>query len=463
MDSLDTLREVFTNKTLAPERLEAPFGVCYVAFAGTHKTRYRGERLLEVASRQLTAAASARGGAQIPQCVVTDQPERSRPYLQHIVPLRTSLDVSPFAARCTEYTRLFNRPCKLLFGYMAKAIAVARAPYSTSIFLDTDTFVCDAALLLALGTRLMWRWDVLLLMPRTSQGWVNSGVLAVHRESARAWAMAWQREFTSLDDFGDQLHLLKVLPLRSDDADGAVGGADPLRAAGVRAGGSGRGSSAVHPAWGRAGGGRGASARRTRGALAVGELPPELHVRVGSVSEDAVGFKLPALRGPAMLLHSKGLASLSNYAAFFAERFGVRGAMADAAPAQRQLMAFWRDDVPEAKRKGEHNPYSARSLAGFCALLNEGWAEAEPDQARPHGTKRLQLNSQGNCTGCTKLAHTPNSVGVIHSAEAPPQPYVCSLSAGDCGLKRAAWPDGSEKGLPEWYRRWLERSRGGSL
>lgn len=146
---LSTLHEIFVNGSLAPERLYGPFGVCYVAFAGTHERRYRGERLLETAARQLSAAVEVHQGAAVPQCVSTDQPERSRPYVQLSLPLRTPLDAAPFVAQCGDYTRRFKRPCKLLFGYMAKAIAIARAPYTATIFVDTDTFVCDAVPLMA--------------------------------------------------------------------------------------------------------------------------------------------------------------------------------------------------------------------------------------------------------------------------------------------------------------------------
>ena len=45
------MREIFVNGSLPPERLQGPFGVCYVAFAGTHVQRYRGEKMLEVAAR----------------------------------------------------------------------------------------------------------------------------------------------------------------------------------------------------------------------------------------------------------------------------------------------------------------------------------------------------------------------------------------------------------------------------
>ena len=164
-EDLPTLSEIFLNASVPALPLAGAFGVCYVAFAGAHDIRYRGEKLLEVAARQVTAAAAARGST-IAQCVATDQPERKRPYVQLSVPLRTSLDVTPFAAKCEEYTRRFKRPCKLLFGYMAKAIAVARPPYSTTLFVDTDTFVCDATPLLAFP-RLMKSFDVLLLLPRT--------------------------------------------------------------------------------------------------------------------------------------------------------------------------------------------------------------------------------------------------------------------------------------------------------
>jgi hypothetical protein len=92
-------------------------------------------------------------------------------------------------------------------------LAVLRAPYELTAFLDTDTFLCDAAPLLALP-RLMaqFSYDLLLLMPRTAGGWINSGVLVSRREAVgrSGWAEAWMREFLSLDDFGDQLHLLKV-------------------------------------------------------------------------------------------------------------------------------------------------------------------------------------------------------------------------------------------------------------
>ena len=98
-EDLPTLSEIFLNASVPALPLAGAFGVCYVAFAGAHDIRYRGEKLLEVAARQVTAAAAARGST-IAQCVATDQPERKRPYVQLSVPLRTSLDVTPFAAKC---------------------------------------------------------------------------------------------------------------------------------------------------------------------------------------------------------------------------------------------------------------------------------------------------------------------------------------------------------------------------
>ena len=62
-------------------------------------------------------------------------------------------------------------------------------------------------------------------------------------------------------------------------------------------------------------GGQGLAGRRLAfggmATLRVGELPAELHFRVGGVAEGAA-VKLPALRGPPMLIHSKGLAALGR-------------------------------------------------------------------------------------------------------------------------------------------------------
>ena len=63
--------------------------------------------------------------------------------------------------------------------------------------------------------------------------------------------------------------------------------------------------------------GRAAMGRQLSGQtpLAVGELPPELHFRVGGVPEGGT-IKLPPLRGPPMLIHSKGLAALGGFITF---------------------------------------------------------------------------------------------------------------------------------------------------
>ena len=148
---------------------------------------------------------------------------------------------------------------------MAKAIAVMQSPYATTLWLDTDTFLCDAGALAAVA-RVAPAFDVALSWPRSKQGWVNSGVLLVRRAAVGKWAPQWLREHLTLDDFGDQLHLLKVLP--------------PL---------------------GRS------------GALRIGELPPEVHFRFGAIPAQKKRFALPSLRGPGppMLIHSKGLATLT--------------------------------------------------------------------------------------------------------------------------------------------------------
>lgn len=401
-----TVGEVFTNATLAAEPARGPFGACFVAYAGTHERRYRGERLLELAAQQLRAATAAAGKA-VPQCVVTDQPQRPRPYVDLVVPLRSSADGAPFLERCTEYTQKFKRPCKLYFGYMAKAVAAAQAPYELTVFLDTDTFVCSGAMLAALP-RLASDFDVLLSMPRTAQGWVNSGVLVVRRAAVQQWAGAWLREFHSLDDFGDQLHLLKVLPAAQ--------------------------------------------------GLRVGELPPELHLRQGAVADPTAVSRLSSVvRGPVLLIHSKGLASLTNFLPFFAARFGgdgqdssrgESGASEHVAAARAQLVAALGTGQAEPKRKTEKAVYSPRTLAGFCLLLLDGGRPAE-------GGKRFGrqwvLNTNGSCAGCSR---PPEMLGALGAVLHPPrsESYACAPRHGKCGIQPAAWPTGTEAGLPAWYR-----------
>ena len=414
---LATVSEVFTNATLALDPPHGLFGVCFVAYAGTHDRRYRGERLLEVAAEQLRAATVA-AGKTVPQCVVTDQPERPRPYVDLVVPLRSSADGAPFLARCTEYAEKFKRPCKLYFGYMAKAVAALQAPYELTVFLDTDTFVCSGAMLAALP-RLSSDFDVLLSMPRTAQGWVNSGVLVVRRAAVRQWAAAWLREFASLDDFGDQLHLLKVLP--------AVRG------------------------------------------LRVGELPAEIHLRQGAVAEPTAVSKLSSVvHGPVLLLHSKGLASLTNFLPYFAARFGDggqvgssggsgggdggRGSRAESGPsehvaaARSQLVAALGSGQPEPRRKAEKWLYSPRTLAGFCLLLLDS---GRPAEGRRVG-RQWVLNTNGSCADCSWPPEMAGALGaVLHPRN---KNYACTPRHGTCDIQPAMWPTGTEAGLPTWLQ-----------
>ena len=212
---------------------------------------------------------------------------------------------------------------------------------------------------------------------------------------------------------------------------------------------------------------------QARGTLSIGELPAELHLRVGAVAEGA-SVKLPALRGPPMLLHSKGLAALSAYAPFFAERFrgagtalaGASVAARGAAAARQQLVDALGDGSPESKRKGEHALYSSRALAGFCLMLGEEWQpEGQQAAVSPQLTRRLVLNSNGTCVGCASLPRLAGAVGVIVS-EMPSratkqQPaYVCTEAEGSCGVVPAVWPSGSERGLPEWYTSFRRRQGG---
>ena len=67
MAEVATVKEIFV-KTNVTQDVQGPFGVCYVAYAGTHERRYRGERLLEVAAQQLRGAAEA-AGRTVPQCL----------------------------------------------------------------------------------------------------------------------------------------------------------------------------------------------------------------------------------------------------------------------------------------------------------------------------------------------------------------------------------------------------------
>ena len=389
---LDTINTTFLNRQLAPEPEAGPFGVCFVAFSGTHNRRYRGERLLEVAATQMRAASPS-----TKLCVVTDQPHKPRRFVDLVLPLRTSADATPYLAKCAEYDRRFGRHCHLFFGYMAKAIAVMQSPYATTLWLDTDTFLCDAGALAAVA-RIAPAFDVALSWPRSKQGWVNSGVLLVRRAAVGRWAPQWLREFLTLDDFGDQLHLLKVLP--------------PL---------------------GRS------------GALRIGELPPEVHFRFGAIPAQKKRFALPSLRGPGppMLIHSKGLATLTDLLPELYRRANAKRSTADATATQ--LLDAMGGGTPEERQKGEAIVYSPRTLAGFCALLGGGAA----------GTTlrvTLDVRNGGNSTGAIAVERLP-----MGSEAAVAPPFECTPAQGSCGIKAAALPDGSEALLPDWAK---ERLRG---
>ena len=178
-----------------------------------------------------------------------------------------------------------------------------------------------------------------------------------------------------------------------------------------------------------------------------------------------------------MLVHSKGLASqidlgpwlaaMLSSSASSAASFGSLLARDGDDAAQRQLLGVLSDGQPELKRKSEHAPtYSTRVLAGMCALLRRGWTATDGV-----GTRQFVLNSAGNCTGCRTLESAPGSIGLIISDAAPApapakgnephaEPYLCTGTAGECGVQPAVWPSGTERGLPPWYKAWLERQRG---
>ena len=265
------------------------------------------------------------------------------------------------------------------------------------------------------------------------------------------------------------------------------------------------------------------------GRLQVGELPPELHVRQGAIADPtsvhklsaapqrvetaapqrggwrwpqqlasgapprararardedppnndhiiAVGWmlgtarKLPAsdrqvLRGPAMLLHSKGLASLTNVLPYLAERFGAGRAASDddgdggvhggaaehASAARAQLVAALGSGLPEAKRKSEKVTYSPRTLAGFCLFGLEGGGRSEAGK-RPWG-RQWVLNTNGSCAAC---ARPPEMQGAVGAVLVPPRGgadnYFCAPRHGQCGIRPVVWPSGDEPGLPDWFR-----------
>ena len=134
---LGTINATFLNRQLAPEPEAGPFGVCFVAFSGTHNRRYRGERLLEVAATQMRAASPS-----TKLCVVTDQPHKPRRFVDLVLPLPPPPTRRRTSRNAPSTTSLRRGGVQALFGYMAKAIAVMQSPYATTLWLDTDTFLC---------------------------------------------------------------------------------------------------------------------------------------------------------------------------------------------------------------------------------------------------------------------------------------------------------------------------------
>ena len=144
---------------------------------------------------------------------------------------------------------------------------------------------------------------------------------------------------------------------------------------------------------------------------------------------------------------------------FFAARFGRGGDSGE-----RQLVETLGDGTPEAKKRGEHALYSSRALAGFCLMLRDGWPSHRQSAIEAAGeqqvmTRQLVLNSNGTCADCSRLPRLPEAVGVITSTLPSASAYVCTPTYGDCGVKVATWPDGTERGLPDWYVRFAQRER----
>ncbi|EOD20482.1 hypothetical protein EMIHUDRAFT_208355 [Emiliania huxleyi CCMP1516] len=161
------------------------------------------------------------------------------------------------------------------------------------------------------------------------------------------------------------------------------------------------------------------------------------HAAMGNIADSGAQLRLPATRGPAMLLHSKGLAALAPFLPFFLERFPPQRA---ATPSLRQLSeqvaAVGSARAEQGARKGER-VYSPRMLAGFCAMLNEG------------------------CAGCTRLPLVRGKIGRLVAAEAAASDFRCEVARGACDVRPAVWPRGDEPGLPDWYQRFLRQQSTG--
>ena len=113
-------------------------------------------------------------------------------------------------------------------------------------------------------------------------------------------------------------------------------------------------------------------------SLRIGELPPEMHFRFGAIPAQKKRFALPSLRGPGppMLIHSKGLATLTDLLPELYRRANAKRSTADATATQ--LLDAMGGGTPEERQNGEAIVYSPRTLAGFCALLGGGGLFAEP-------------------------------------------------------------------------------------
>ena len=76
-------------------------------------------------------------------------------------------------------------------------------------------------------------------------------------------------------------------------------------------------------------------------------------------------------------------------------------------------------------------------------------------------TRQLVLNANGTCAGCARLPKVVGSIGIVEgvtTSTSPTSPtvdgegaYECTPTAGKCGVTPALWPDGTERGLPDWY------------
>ena len=99
-----------------------------------------------------------------------------------------------------------------------------------------------------------------------------------------------------------------------------------------------------------------------------------------------------------MLIHSKGLAMLTDLLPELYRRANAKRSTADATATQ--LLDAMGGGTPEERQKGEATVYSPRTLAGFCALLGGGAA----------GTTlrvTLDVRNGGNSTGALVVERLP--------------------------------------------------------